>query len=187
MKVLVVASSKTELSYFSGSYSKAVSGVGPVLAAAVTASAINEVKPDVVFSVGSAGSMGKLGIGECLSFGSVIMPDMDLTAYGLERGVTLLPAGKKMGRIMLDSNSDSILSTSSSFAAEPMPGADAADMEAYGVAVAASLSSIPCYAVKVITDIVGKHVSLKEYGTTLRSLLFKLPAKVEEVLQSFSA
>ncbi|MBO8436859.1 MAG: hypothetical protein IAA97_07775 [Spirochaetes bacterium] len=185
MKVLVAASSAKELSSFPLSYRRVVTGVGPVLAAAMTAKAISEEKPDAVFSVGSAGSMGELSVGACISFGSVIFPDLDLTLYGFERGETLLPEGKRIGKIQLDKNSSRVLMTSSAFSSSPVDFADAADMEAYGVALASSLYSVPCFACKVITDVVGVHITLKEYGLQLRSLLSKLPEKVEEVLHSF--
>ena len=183
MKVLVAASDKAELKAFSDRYIKVASGVGPFLSASVTSYAIAEHKPDVVFSVGSAGSFGSLPVGACISFGRVITPDQDLTCYHLSPGATLLPDGKTLREIVLDRNSGYVLSTSGAFATVPREG-DAADMEGYGVALSAFLHSIPVFAVKVITDIVGSHVSLPEYGYTLRSLREKLPKKVEEIVKS---
>ena len=57
-------------------------------------------------------------------------------------------------------------------------------MEAYGVALSSSLKGIPCYAVKIITDLIGNHVNLGTYGYTLRQLRTFLPEKVEEVLSA---
>lgn len=187
MKVLIVASDKSELKAFPDKFIKIASGVGPVLSSAFTAFAIAEHHPDIVFSVGSAGSAGKLRIGDCISFSRVITPDSDISAYGLEKGYTLTSDRKKLGAIPLDGNSDYILSSSGTFAAKPGEGNlffDAADMEAYGVALSSSLKGIPCYAVKIITDLIGNHVNLGTYGYTLRQLRILLPEKVEEVLSA---
>ncbi len=186
MRVLIVASDKAELKAFPDTFEKVASGVGPVLAAASAAYAIAEHLPDVVFSVGSAGSAGKLSIGECVSFARVVSPDFDLSSYGLEVGSTLMGNRKILSSIELDRNSSYVLSSSGSFnTGISLPfHYDAADMEAYGVAFAASMRHIPCFAVKVITDVIGEHVDLGEYGYTLRSLRSLLPLKVEEILSS---
>ncbi len=185
MKVLIIASDRSELSAFSDGFVRIVSGVGPFLAAASAAAAIAEHHPDAVFSVGSAGSYGSLSVGECVSFGSVATPDQDLSAFHLRKGSTLLPSRATIGSIDLDRSSSLRLLTSGTFASEPCEDmeADAADMEAYGVAIAAHLASVPCFAVKIITDIVGEDLRLSDYGFNLRSLRQLLPQKVEEVLQ----
>ena len=185
MRLLAVASDKAELRGFPDSWTKIVCGTGPVLAAAVTAAALAEARPDVVFSVGSAGSLGSLKVGDCVSFGSVVCPDQDLTPFHLARGAALLPSHAVMGSLRLDRASELVLSSSGAFAASrnvPI-AADAADMEAYGVAAAAYLAGVPCFAVKVITDVAGERISLPEYGFTLRSLRSLLFPKAEEVLR----
>ncbi len=184
MKVLLVASDKAELKPFPDSYIKAVSGIGPVLSAAITASSIHEYKPDIVISVGSAGSAGRLKLGECVSFGRVISPDPDLTAFHLGRGSTILPTRATINGFVLDRNSEYILSSSSAFATVPFSSSDASDMEAYGVAAAAYLQNIPCFAVKVITDIIGKRISMGDYGFNLRKLRDALLPEVERVISS---
>ena len=185
MKVLVVASSDQELKPFSDAFIRTVSGVGPILAAAATASAILEHKPDAVFSVGSAGSYGSLSVGDCVSFGSVVTPDQDLSLFHMKRGCTLLPSGAQIGEIRLDMSSSLVLATSGTFASSPslIAGADAADMEAYGVALSAFIAHIPCFAVKIITDIAGDGMRLSEYGFRLRDLRERMPAVVEEALR----
>ncbi len=182
MKVLVVASAKAELKAFGDEYIKLVTGIGPVLAAAATASAIERYSPDVVVSVGTAGSVGKLSVGEIVSFGSVIFPDLDLTSYGLAKGETLLSGGKRLGAIPLDPDSSYVLSTSSSFASVPNAYSDASDMEGYGVALAAYLRNIPVFAVKAITDIIGNRVGLAEYTSIRKGVIPLLPQRVESVL-----
>ena len=184
MRILVAASDSAELRGFGDGFLKVVTGVGPVLAAASVALAISKEHPDAVVSVGSAGSSGSLSIGDIVSFGSVIFPDADLTAYGMERGATLLPGHRKLSSLPLDPSSSLVLATSSSFASVPAAGADASDMEGYGVAVAAFLSGIPCFAVKAITDIAGEKLPMKEYLSIMRNLVMKLPGKVEEIIGS---
>ncbi len=186
MKVLLVASDKAELRDFPDSYEKAVCGTGPIASAAVTAAAIASLFPDAVVSVGSAGSFGRIPVGSCVSFGSVVSPDQDLTAYHLRKGATLLPSRATVAAIRLGDSSPYVLSSSGSFCTAPDPDipADAADMEAYGVAMAAYLKGIPCFAVKVITDVIGEHIDLGSYGFRLRSLRSLLVQKTEQVLSS---
>ena len=183
MKVLLVASDKAELKPFGDECIKIVSGVGPILAAAAAAYAIAEYKPDVVFSVGSAGSMGKLKIGDVASFAKVITPDSDLSAFHLSPGSTLLPSRASLSAIALDGSSSLVLSSSGRFASERSSLSDAADMEAYGVALSAYLRKIPCYAVKLITDIVGEKITLGDYGYNLRTMREAMAAKVDGILR----
>ena len=182
MKMLIAASDKAELAAFSDEYAKVITGIGPVLAAANVAAAISSSRPDVIVSVGTAGSSGTLGVGDIISFGSVIFPDADLSSYGLEKGATLLPDHRKLSSISLDPSSDYVLASSSSFASSPIDGADGFDMEGYGVAAASFCAGVPCLAVKAITDIVGKRMEMKEYLRLRRSLVPMIPEKVSEVI-----
>ena len=186
MRILVVVSDKAEGAVFDDRFIKVVSGVGPVFAAAAAASAINRFKPDAVVSAGSAGSLGKLSIGECVSFGSVVYADMDLSAYHLRPGTSLAPDRRTFSSIRLASSSEHILATSASFASSEeryLPfNASAADMEAYGVAYSAYLESIPCLAVKAITDIVGEKPEIGEYRKKLKEIRAKLPEMVLECI-----
>ena len=182
MRILIAASDKAELSAFPDSYGRVITGVGPVLAAANTSLAISSFRPDVVISVGTAGSAGSLAVGDIVSFGSVVFPDADLTAYGLKRGTTLLPDHRKLSSISLDPSSHYVLSSSSAFASASAAGVDAFDMEGYGVAVAALCGSVPCLAVKAITDTAGVRTEMKDYLKLRRSLVQMLPTKVSEVI-----
>ena len=188
MRILVVASDRAELAAFDDSFIKVVSGVGPVFAAASTASAIGQYKPDIVVSAGSAGSTGMLEIGECVSFGFSVFADMDLTAYHLRRGTSLTPERCTISSINLDGSSSLVLATSASFASDPEKyrefNAAAVDMEGYGVAYASLLAGLPCLAVKVITDMIGEKPELKGYSGTLRNLRAKLPEKVLEAVSA---
>ena len=57
-------------------------------------------------------------------------------------------------------------------------------MEAYGVAYSAYLASIPCLAVKAITDIVGEKPMLGDYRKRLKEIRGALPEKVLEAVSS---
>ena len=186
MRILVAASDKAELASFGDGYIKVVTGVGPVLAAAAVAAAAAVHHPDIIVSTGTAGSMGSIAIGDIVSFGSVISPDADLSAYGLKRGITLLPDHRKLSSISLDRSSRYVLSSSSALASEPVDGVDAFDMEGYGVAVAAFCASVPCLAVKAITDIVGIRTEMNDYLSLRRSLVQMLPSKVSETIKALS-
>ena len=182
MKVLLAASDKAELKGYEGLC--AVTGVGAIQAAAAAAKAIAELRPDVIISIGSAGSFGKLELGKSYSFGSVVSGDQDLTAYRLPKGATLGPGRETVSALSLDKASPYVLISSCRFAGGPSAiEADAADMEAYGVAMAARQYGIPCYAVKVMTDIIGERVSIPDYSKRLREWRAGLHLKVEELLQ----
>ena len=184
MRILIAASDKAELAAFDDGYIKIVTGVGPVLAAATVAAAIERFHPDAAISVGTAGSFGSLSIGDVVSFGSVIYRDSDLSAYGLRRGETLSADRRIISSIAMDPSSSLVLATSSAFAECGVAGADGADMEAYGVAVAAVNAGIPCFAVKAITDIVGRKIGMKEYAALRRHVVRLLPSKVAEVINN---
>lgn len=184
MKILVVVSDRVELAAFDDRFIKTVSGIGPVFAAAAAADSIIRYRPDVVVSAGSAGSLGKLDIGDCVSFGSVVYADIDLSAYHLRIGTSLTPDRRTFSSIRLASSSEHILATSAAFASSRERyssfNASAADMEAYGVAYSAYLESIPCLAVKAITDIVGEKPEIGEYRKKLKEVRAKLPEMVQE-------
>lgn len=183
MRVLLAASDKAELQGFDDAFLKLVTGVGAIQAAAAVSKAIAESKPDIVISVGSAGSLGTLSLGSSYSFGKVVSLDQDLTAYRLPLGATLGPRRETVSAFTLDRSSSLVLASSCRFSdSRPSILADASDMEAYGVALAASLYSIPCLAVKVITDIAGEKVSLPDYSKRLRQWRLGLREEVERLL-----
>ena len=189
MKILVVASDKGELKGLNDGYIKVVSGVGPILAAVATTKAIITEKPDVVVSLGSAGAISRnLKVGSAYSFGKVICPDQNLTAMRLPLGATL---GKNRSTICeldtRDRTSRLMLSTSGKFSSEITKEheevyADAADMEAYGVALAAMDAGLPFYAFKLITDYVGDKSTVGDISFNLRDGRERLKTLLEEVL-----
>ena len=182
MKILLIASDKGELKGFDDSFKK-VSGVGPIMAAAATAIAICDHKPDIVFSIGSAGSVkNTLSVGDAYSFSSIITPDQNLTSVNIALGSTFDSNRTTLGRIQTsDTSSSYSLGTSGTFNKVLQPwhetlGVSAVDMEAYGVALACRKCSIPFYAVKLITDIVGDD-------STIGKIQFKLRQGREKMIE----
>lgn len=186
MKVLLVASDRNELKGLEGPWDTCVSGVGPVLAATHTVINAVKYKPDVVVSVGSAGSLGRLKKGEVISFSSVVTPDQDLTAMHVRLGSTIGPDRATFAELYtLDKMSPYILCSSGKYASEVLNQytllkADASDMEAYGVGVAARALGIGFYAVKLITDIVGDKSKVGDVAFSYR----EGRARLSEVLSS---
>ena len=87
-----------------------------------------------------------------------------------------------------DNGSSLILATSGRFASEvteqhKMLKADAADMEAYGVCMAASLLTIPFFAVKLITDYVGDKSTIGKVSFNLREGRAALSAAVASLIK----
>ncbi len=190
MRVMLAASDRGELSGFDDGFIKVVSGVGPILASASTMKAAIENKPDVIISVGSAGAISKeLEIGKAYSFNAIVTLDQDLSAFHLALGSTLDSKRTTLGLLSTrDNGSSLILATSGRFASEvteqhKMLKADAADMEAYGVCMAASLLTIPFFAVKLITDYVGDKSTIGKVSFNLREGRAALSAAVASLIK----
>lgn len=173
-KVLLVASDSAELKGLDGPWDRCVSGVGPMLSAVHAVMNIIRYESNVVVSVGSAGSLGRFRKGDVVSFGSVVTPDQDLSAMHLSLGTTIGPDRATMKELYTaDRESPYILYSSGRFSSSILPShtalkADAADMEAYGVALAARYLGIKFYAVKLITDIVGDKSSVGDISFSYR-------------------
>ncbi|MGN1164161.1 MAG: hypothetical protein ACI4S4_05050, partial [Candidatus Ornithospirochaeta sp.] len=142
-KILIVASDKSELRGFGDEYCRVVSGVGPIMSAAAAASEIEKSGAEAVFSVGTCGSTGRIGRGSVVSFGSVVCPDQNLSAMHLKKGTTIDWTRATLGEIYTsDRTSNLVLLTSGTFSSSitedfVLLKADCADMEAYGVGIAA--------------------------------------------------
>lgn len=193
MRIMLVASDKGELKGFDDSFIKIVSGVGLIQSASSTAIALCEYKPDVVFSIGSAGviaSDNTLKVGEAYSFSYVVTPDQNLTAFHIALGSTLDSNRTTFGAIKTeDSTSSLILGSSGTFYKEHHSWHDtlnvsAVDMEAYGVGVSSMKKGIPFYAVKLITDTVGDNSSIGKVQFNLREGRSKLIACVSSIVEA---
>ena len=172
--VLLVASDRNELKGLDDKWQKCVCGVGPIMAALHTAVAIEKYRPDTVVSVGSAGSLGRFKKGDVVSFSTVVTPDQDLTSMHVALGSTIGPDRATTGELYtLERKNGYILYSSGKFSSEVLPShtilrADAADMEAYGVGLAAKYLGVGFYAVKLITDIVGDRAKVGDVAFSYR-------------------
>ncbi len=138
-----------------------ITGVGPVEAAAATAEALaklsaNNDLPDIVFSLGSAGSR-KLEHAEVYQLSSVCYRDMDCSPLGFERG--LVPFLDEPAVISIPLQIPGIASASIASGASIVSGkaydaidADMVDMESYAVYRAAKRFRVPTMGLRGITD-----------------------------------
>ncbi|MBQ0072390.1 MAG: hypothetical protein KBS81_11155 [Spirochaetales bacterium] len=190
-RILVVASDKNELKGLPDSFDKAVVGVGPIMAAAGTMYAALQYEPEVIISIGSCGSLGRVKKGEVVSFSSVVCPDQNLTAMRLALGTTIDQRRSTVGALSTgDRTSPYVLSSSAAFTKEVTENllalhADCTDMEAYGVGIAARMLEVPFYAVKLVTDIIGDSSSVGDISFSLREGRGRLVEKLislQEVL-----
>ena len=177
---LVVASNGGELEgfltkpdqkaeYKGKSYLLTTIGVSQVQSALNTLAAIIEHKPKRVLLVGYAGGIDPdLSIGDCILGTEVIQYELDLRAFGLQRGETLSRVPNEvLGELSLfvPPYEDVILSrggSSDRFLLRPWREENPylidemdlgfSDMESYGVALAAKMQNIPCTVCRVISD-----------------------------------
>ena len=189
-KILLVASDKSELKGFGDHFIRVVSGVGPVMSAAVTASEIEKCGAEAVFSIGTCGSVGRIARGNAVSFGSVVCPDQDLSKMHLRRGTTIDWSRATVGEIYTsDRSSNLVLLTSGTFSSSVTEDfsffkADCADMEAYGVGIAAKRAGVSFFAVKLVSDIIGDNSSLGDVSFSLREGRARLVEAVEALASS---
>lgn len=138
-----------------------VTGVGPVEAAAVTSEALAQMKaggrlPDLVFSLGSAGSRN-LEHAEVYQLASVSYRDMDCTPLGFARGK--VPFLDEPEVIPIVAQIPDIPAASIATGASIVSGAmydaiqaDMVDMESYAVYRAARRFGVPIIGLRGITD-----------------------------------
>lgn len=138
-----------------------MTGIGPVESAVVTAAALARLAgegtlPDLVVSLGSAGSR-TLEQTAVYRASSVSYRDMDASALGFEKGVTPLlgePAELELP-VLLPGVPDARLSTGAnvvSGAAYDAVDADMVDMESYAVARACRRFAVPLLVLRGISD-----------------------------------
>ncbi len=138
-----------------------ITGVGPVEAAAsagatLAALAHRKALPDLVFTLGSAGSR-KLEHAEIYQVASVAYRDMDCSALGFERGLTpflgepaVIPIPHEIPGVP-----SATLSSGGNIVSGPayaLVGSDMVDMETYSVLRAARRFGVPLVGLRGITD-----------------------------------
>ncbi|MEM6711380.1 MAG: 5'-methylthioadenosine/S-adenosylhomocysteine nucleosidase [Pseudomonadota bacterium] len=137
-------------------------GIGPVEAAIGTTSALAELnakpgaKPDMVVSLGSAGS-ATLEQGAVYEVSSVSYRDMDASLLGFEKGVT--PFLDLPANIPLETRIDGVPKASLSTGANIVSGdtytsigADLADMESFAVLRACQAFDVPFVGLRGVSD-----------------------------------
>jgi adenosylhomocysteine nucleosidase len=165
-----------------------ITGVGPVEAAAATARTLAELhaagsKPDLVFSLGSAGSrtLDHAGI---YQIASVSYRDMDASLLGFPKGVTpfldapaVIPIAARLPGIPVASISTggAIISGAGYDGID----ADMVDMESFAVLRAASRFTVPMVGLRGISDGRNDLTGLHDWTEYLHVIDEKLAAAAE--------
>ncbi len=166
-----------------------ITGVGPVEAAAATAEALavlataNEL-PDLVFSLGSAGSRN-LEHSEVYQLKSVCYRDMDCTPLGFPRGI--VPFLDEPAVIAIPQQIPGIASASIATGASIVSGAmydtveaDMVDMESYAVCRAARRFGVPMIGLRGITDGKTELSRYEDWADYLEIVDRKLAADIDK-------
>ena len=165
-----------------------ITGVGPVEAAAATAGtlatlAARNQRPDIVFSIGSAGSRTLEHAG-VYQIASVAYRDMDATALGVEAGVT--PFLGEPARIDIAYRLPGVPAASISTGGAIISGAaydgieaDMVDMESYAVLRAARRFGVPMIGLRGISDGRSDLTGLHDWTEYLHVLDEKLARIIE--------
>jgi adenosylhomocysteine nucleosidase len=165
-----------------------ITGVGPVEAATQTAVALGTLAaanrlPDLVFSLGSAGSR-TLDHAAIYQIASVSYRDMDATPLGFAKGVTPFlgaPATIPIPHRLPGVPAVSISSGGAVISGARYEGIDAAmvDMETYAVFRAAQAFGIPMVGLRGISDGRNELSKLPDWTAYLSEIDAKLAAAVE--------
>ncbi len=165
-------------------------GVGPVEAAANLAYALAGLvqsgeKPDLVVSLGSAGS-AKLPQAEVFQVSSVSYRDMDASPLGFEKGATPFLDLPKV--IALPVSVPKIPVASLSTGANIVSGetyttidADMVDMETYACLRACQLAEVPLYGLRGISDGAGELQHVGDWTQYLHIIDEKLADAVQQL------
>ncbi|HMN51744.1 MAG TPA: 5'-methylthioadenosine/S-adenosylhomocysteine nucleosidase [Xanthobacteraceae bacterium] len=166
-----------------------ITGVGPVEAAAVTAEALAALRaqgelPQLVFSLGSAGSRN-LEHAEVYQLASVSYRDMDCSPLGFARG--LVPFLDEPAVIPIAQQIPGIASASIATGASIVSGAmydaieaDMVDMESYAVYRAAMRFGVPMIGLRGITDGKSELARYEDWADYLEIVDRKLALDVDQ-------
>lgn len=141
-------------------------GIGKVKAAYHLAEAINQVKPDLVVNLGTAGTVNHQ-VGDVFACRRFIDRDMQkLSSLGMEYYIdsSELLAAKDF---CIHWTEEGICNTGDSFLTEltDVEG-DVVDMEAYSLAFVCRAKEVPFVAVKYVSDVIGQN-SVKHWEDKL--------------------
>jgi nucleoside phosphorylase len=152
--MLVVAATERELSYLRG-VEMLVCGVGPVDAAAATARALAERRPDAVLHVGLAGARGieppALVLGSESVYSDVIDPGS--TFPRVDR---VQPDAALLARVRAALPDARVLPIATSGRVSGGSGCDVEAMEGFGVLRACMLAGVPAVELRAISNDVGE-------------------------------
>jgi len=165
-----------------------ITGVGPVEVAAVTAEALAALRaqgelPQLVFSLGSAGSRN-LEHAEVYQLASVSYRDMDCSPLGFARG--LVPFLDEPAVVPIAQQIPGIASASIATGASIVSGAmydaieaDMVDMESYAVYRAAKRFGVPMIGLRGITDGKSELARYEDWADYLEIVDRKLALDVD--------
>lgn len=165
-----------------------ITGVGPVEAAAATAAALavlvqETARPDLVLTLGSAGSR-RLAHAEIYQAASVAYRDMDCSPLGFPRGIT--PFLDEPAVIEIPHRIPGIAAATLSSGANIVSGAgydaidaDMVDMESYSVLRAARRFGVPVIALRGISDGRAELTGLHDWTEYLHVIDAKLAAALD--------
>lgn len=166
-----------------------MTGVGPVEAAAGTAAALAALQargrlPDLVFSLGSAGSR-KLEHAALYQIASVAYRDMDASPLGFPKGATPFldePAIIPIGRLIPGVPAASISTGGAivSGAAYDAIDADMVDMESFAVYRAAARFGVPMIGLRGISDGRNELTGIHDWTEYLHVIDEKLALAIED-------
>lgn len=166
-----------------------MTGVGPVEAAAGTAAALATLQaqgrlPDLVFSLGSAGSR-KLEHAAPYQIASVAYRDMDASPLGFPKGATPFldePAIIPIGRLIPGVPAASISTGGAivSGAAYDAIDADMVDMESFAVYRAAARFGVPMIGLRGISDGRNELTGIHDWTEYLHVIDEKLALAIED-------
>lgn len=190
LAVLFVMATEQEYGVFlKGMIQPLITGVGPVEAAAATAAALARLeaggaKPDLVFSLGSAGSRTLQHAG-IYQIASVAYRDMDASLLGFPKGATPFLDGPAV--IPIPHRVPDIPAASISTGGAIISGAgydaidaDMVDMESFAVLRAAGRFGLPMIGLRGISDGRNDLTGLHDWTEYLHVIDEKLAAAVEQ-------
>ena len=166
-------------------------GVGKVYAAAATTEAIINNPKGVILNIGLAGGLrGDMAIGEVYSVLEAVQYDFDLSKVN-GKGIGTLD-GEESPYIKLntvDGYMTEVLGTADRFASTigdrgTLLDLDCGlcDMEGAAIAQVCARACVPCYSVKVVSDLASKPSQVEQYAENARFALERIEAELPRIL-----
>lgn len=172
MKYLFAVSDRAEAVALPKDFDFLITGVGLTVSSLNLMKRLMEEKYDAVVNIGTAGGVDKEP-GAVYQVSRIYNFDQDLTAFHVPFGSTLLCDRSMLGPITVSDDGLVLASSSSYFSSvtDRMREYDVSlcDMEAYGEAYCCKLLNIPFYSFKVVSDVVGENIAIKDYQKRLGS------------------